>query len=98
MKKTKQIEIYRKKKENQVFKKEVWILPTLTQLEHFCRSRKGPLQLCKLISMSENPGDRDLSVKIYVIMDINTQKRSKTTVQAGENFEMILMITQRMFF
>ena len=62
----------KKKGKSSFLQKKVWILQTLTQPEHFCWSQKGPLQLCKLISMSENPRDRDLSVNISMIIHIDT--------------------------
>jgi hypothetical protein len=53
-------------------------LPNLTQFDPFSSSQKGPQQLWSLFSMSEDPGDRDLLVKISMMIHmnfLNTQKQ-----------------------
>jgi hypothetical protein len=47
----------------------------LTQFDHFSSPQKGPQQLWRLFSMSEDPGNRDLLVKISMMIHMNTQKQ-----------------------
>jgi alkaline phosphatase len=66
------IEKKKRKTENKSKKKKTesfccnnfWILHNLTQFDHVSSFQNGPQQLWRLFSMSEDPGDRDLLVKI----------------------------------
>jgi len=67
-KKRKQIENISKKKKIEFFCNNFWILPNLTQFDHFSSSQKGPQKLWRL-------GDRDLFVKNSMMIHMNTQKQ-----------------------
>jgi hypothetical protein len=54
----------KKKKTESFCCNNFWILHNLTQFEHVSSFQNGPQQLWRLFSMSEDPGDRDLLVKI----------------------------------
>ena len=73
---TKQIEnTSKKERKSSFFRNNFWCLPDLTQFDNFSSSQKGPQQLWRLFSMSEDPGDRGLLVKISMMIHMNTQKQ-----------------------
>jgi hypothetical protein len=49
--------------------------------DNFSNSRKGPQQLWRLFSMSEDPGDRDLLAKISMMIHMNTQEQLSKQVK-----------------
>jgi len=74
--KRKQIEnTSKKERKSSFFCNNFWFLPDLTQFDNFSSSQKGPQQLWRLFSMSEDPGDRGLLVKISMMIHMNTQKQ-----------------------